>query len=40
MKERMCKCGHKRSVHNYDFTTECSDCSGGQCSKFKEVRDE
>ncbi len=30
-----CKCGHKKKYHNYDFTTECSKCSGGQCSKFE-----
>lgn len=36
-KDECFRCGHRRDKHNYDFTTECSDCSGGQCPKFVEV---
>lgn len=36
--EGVCKCGHKKEVHNYDFTTECSECSGGQCSKYEDKK--
>jgi len=33
--DKICECGHKRKKHNYDFTEECSECSGGQCPRFK-----
>ena len=33
--EKECICGHLISRHNYDFSGECSDCSGGQCEEFK-----
>ena len=31
---KRCKCGHLECNHNYDFTEECSECSGGQCPRF------
>jgi len=33
---KLCLCGHQQKEHNYDFTTECSACSGGQCSEYKK----
>ena len=33
--DKECICGHLISRHNYDFSGECSDCSGGQCEEFK-----
>ena len=37
-KDTLCLCGHKKKYHNYDFTTECLKCSGGQCEKFRKVK--
>ena len=36
--EGLCVCGHTKQVHNYDFSDECSKYSGGQCSRFREVK--